>query len=355
VIQVVPQLKPSRCGVSDHAISLALELRRAYGLNSSIVILNESDKPEIPIPYVNCTPETLEEACHSFVNHSAPSLLVHYSGYGYSQDGAPLAFAQALARLKTSGEFRFGVYFHELYASGMPWTKAFWFSRRQKHVVRMIAQHCDLIVTNLGFHKAWLERNTLNAPPAALRQLPVFSNIGETDEIPSISGREPALVVFGLPGTRRRSYERLRQMSDLLRALGIERIIDIGPEFDVPSAICGVPIGRKGILEKEEIFDILSSSRFGFVSHPSICLAKSGSLAAFAALGVIPVVASTFPAEMDGLTDGVHLISPHSVTAVRQKDLDRISTAIWSWYSLHNLRVHARTYAELLEPAQAAI
>ena len=131
MIQIVPQLKPSQCGVSDHAISLALELRRTYGLESSIVILNESDKPEIPIPYVNCTPETLEEACRSCAKHSAPSLLVHYSGYGYSRDGAPLAFAEVLGRLKASGEFRFGAYFHELYASGMPWTKAFWFSRRQ--------------------------------------------------------------------------------------------------------------------------------------------------------------------------------------------------------------------------------
>ena len=39
LIQVVPRLKPGRCGLSDHAIALAQELDSAFAVRTAFVVL----------------------------------------------------------------------------------------------------------------------------------------------------------------------------------------------------------------------------------------------------------------------------------------------------------------------------
>jgi hypothetical protein len=164
--------------------------------------------------------------------------------------------------------------------------------------------------------------------------------------------RRPAMAVFGLPGTRQKSYQRLSHLRNVLRDLGIEEILDIGSEFNAPSSICGIPVKRVGSLPAAELGSLLSQSIFGFVPHPSFTLAKSGIFAGLCAHGTIPVLAESFSGELDGLTDGVHLISPRTAKSALTAGLEHCSTAAWNWYSGHRLRVHAETYSRRLVQPQ---
>jgi hypothetical protein len=355
LIQVVARLRPERCGVSDHAILLAQELDAAFGIRTAFAILNSDEPCDSPFSRVYCAPSQLLETCVSLGMDQPSALLVHYSGYGYSADGAPFALVKAIERVRGSGQFRIGAFFHELFATGMPWRSAFWHSHSQRQVVRRLAKECDLIVTSSSRHLDWLEREAIQGGIPPVRLLPMFSNVGESLEIPPMRARQRTMVVFGLPGTRRAAFDRLSSLGNLLHDLGVEEIVDVGPEFDASSELCGIPVRRMGAQAAADIARILSQSIFGFAQNRSCWLAKSGVFAGLCAFGVIPVIAESFPGEVDGLRDGVHLISPRTAKTALAGGLERCSAAAWHWYSGHRLHSHAAAYARLLfEPPTKA-
>jgi len=355
LIQVVPQLRPAACGVSDHAISLAQELKAEFGIGTAFVVLNSNETCNSPFPTVYCKPAQLFEACASLSKGQPGAVLVHYSGYGYSADGAPLVLANALQRVRESRQFRIGVYFHEVSADGMPWTSAFWHKRRQREVAGRIARECDLIATNLSRHADLLEREVPQDDAHTIHRLPVFSNIGERAEIALMSARRPAMAVFGLSGTRQKSYKHLSVLGEMLRSLGIKEILDIGLECNAPTSLTGIPVRRMGVLPSAELGNLLAQTSYGFVPHPSFCLAKSGIFAGLCAHGTVPILPESFPREVDGLKDGIHLVSPQTAKTALAGGLDSCSTAAWNWYAAHRLRVHAATYSQsLIQPSSEA-
>jgi len=309
LIQVLAQLKPARCGVSDHAILLARELERSSAIQTAFAVVNSSETCDLQFPRIHAAQAKLLETCLTLSGGRPAALLVHLSGYGFSRDGAPLELARALQRVKADGRFRIAVYFHELFASGMPWRSAFWHSRRQKQAVGSIARLCGLAVTNIGRHAVWLQeqRKGLAGPPVAV--LPVFSNVGEAETLIPVAERDPVLAVYGLPSTRRKAYNELRSLGKNLRGLGVSKILDIGPEFDAPEAVNEIPVAHSGVLAAADLGSLLAQSRFGFVQHAPAHLAKSGVLAGLCAHGTVPLTAKPFTGEFDGLRDGTHTLS----------------------------------------------
>jgi hypothetical protein len=348
LIQVLPQLKPTRCGVSDHAVLLARELKSAFGVDTAFVVLNSEERSDLPYPSIHCKPARLLESCLAHCAGVMASLLVHVSGYGYSPDGAPTALAEALAAVKADGRFGIAAYFHELFATEAPWRSAFWYQSRQKNAVRSIARLCELLATNSGRHAQWLKRETANSSMASIRILPVLSTAGETTSPTPSAQREASMAVFGLPSSRKRSYSALAAHSEILVSLGIEKILDIGMETDVPRQLTGIPVRRLGRLDEPELADVLSRTRYGFVYHAADCLAKSSIFATYCAQGAVPVIATPFTGEVDGLRDGVHLLSHRTAKMARIGALDQYTTAARQWYSAHGIRVHAATYARWL-------
>ena len=354
IIQVLARLRPERCGVSDQAVSLANEFKTAFGIESTFVVVNSNERSELPFPQVHCTQSELLEACDAICKGQPATLLVHVSGYGYSRDGAPSQLADAIMEVRKSGRFRVVVYFHELFAGGMPWRSAFWHSRRQRKSLSRIANDCDLIVTSNRFFAEWL-RETVGKSEIPVKVKPVFSNVGETQELAPMSNRRPAMLILGLPGSRKRAYQQLSKMGKILNGLGIIEILDIGPEFDAPPSLSGIPVTRMGVLPAAQLARNILESRFGFVPHPPFLLAKSSILACYAALGAVPLVAESFNGEMDELKDGVHVLSPRTAEAAVAAGLDKCSAAVWRWYSGHRLHVHAETYAHwVIEPSMGA-
>lgn len=349
---------PGRCGISDPALLLAGDLERDYGIDSVFAVLNSRERASIPHQTVYCSASRLVENCLKFAGSGRGAILVHLSGYGYSADGAPAELAQALAAARSSGKFQIGVYFHELFARGRLWQSAFWQGRRQQKVLRAIAAQADLQVTNIGVHAEWLARQApagIGAQSAtAVRRLPVFATIGEAEQPLPPAARRPALAVFGLRDTRRRAYRELPSLGRVLRVLGVEEIVDAGPECATPDQVLGIPVTRLGEQPAEHLRNIFSGLRFGLAAMPAYCLAKSSIFANFCSEGLIPVVTDPFAAEMDGLIDGVHAISARSVEAAIRNGLESCSQAAWRWYQGHSRRVHAAFYAEWLGAARKA-
>lgn len=348
MIQVVPRLTPGRCGITDHAILLAGELEAACGIATAFVVLTPNVAGDLPFPVTPCAPAELLESCQSLAPGRVAEVLVHLSGYGYSPDGAPTALAAALERLKASGRSRVAVYFHELFAGGPPWKSAFWHASRQKRAVARIARQCDLLLTNTQLHVELLKREVLKASGVQVTALPVFSTIGESEELPPFACREPVVVVFGLAATRTRSYKLLQALGGTLERLGVKEIVDVGPSSDIPRQSNGIAVRCAGELPAVELARLLSSSRFGFMPHPPFSMGKSSIFAGYCAQGVIPVVAESFGASIDGLVDGTHLLSPATAGSEAGLNFQALSDAGWRWYRKHRLHAHAETYRNWL-------
>ena len=349
LIQIVPRLKPARCGVSDQAIMLAQELKAAFEIDTAFVVLNSNEACSLPYSIIYRQPAQLLETCLSITEGRPGAILVHLSGYGYSADGAPTLLANALANVRANGRFRIAVYFHELFATGMPWKSAFWHSRRQRNAVRRIAEGCDLLVTSSRYHADWLEREPVRQSAAPIQLLPVFSAVGEASAPTPVSRREPTITVFGLVGTRQNAYMKMASQAAMLHDLGVKEILDIGPEFDAPRELNGIPVRCVGAQAAADIGRLLSQTMFGFLSYSSLFLAKSSILAGYCAQGTIPVIAKPFSGEADGLRDGVQVLSERTVRAAQASGLERCSNAAWRWYLGHRLQVHAATYARWID------
>jgi hypothetical protein len=161
------------------------------------------------------------------------------------------------------------------------------------------------------------------------------------------------MAVFGLPGSRQRAYRELTSADNLLGSLGIEEIYDIGPDCNVPSTLGAIPVKRLGAQAPQHLADLFSRLRFGFVPHAPKYLAKSSIFASYCAQGVIPLVNDPFSEEVNGLRDGVHVVSPQTAQSAQSSGLESCSRAAWNWYSAHRLRVHAEFYARWIEEQDA--
>lgn len=349
LIQVVPWLRPGRCGVTDQAVLLARGLEGDFGIKSAFVVLNSTESSGLPYPEVHCKPAQLLESCLKLTGGDPGAILVHMSGYGYSSDGAPTLLAESLAAVKDSGQFRIAAYFHELFATGPPWKSAFWNSHRQQKVARRIISQCGLIVTNIRLHAEWLGRQSRKLGGAPIELMTAISSSGETDNPVPISERSAALVVFGLSGTRMLAYRMLAEAGNLVERLGIREILDVGPECAHPSGVNGIPVRQMGLLPTEQLPAVFSQARFGFVVHPWAHIGKSSVFGAYCAQGTIPVMTGPFPREADGLRDGVQLVSPRTVEAVQRSGWEACSRAAWTWYMGHCLRVHVERYARWVD------
>jgi len=348
LIQVLPQLKPARCGVSDQAVLLARELNRGFGIRTAFVVLNSDVRSDVPYPVIHCAPTQLLESILKLSGGQACSILVHVSGYGYSSNGAPMLLAEALEKMKVDGRLRIAGYFHELFAGGPPWKSAFWYSHRQKAAVRKIAKTCELVVTNTGVHAKWLKRETLGGPAHSVELLPVFSAAGEWPVPAFPPQRAPVMAVFGLPATRKRSYEELSAFPGVLQDLGVEEFLDIGAGSEVPMELHGIAVRQRGAVDVVQLAKELSLVRYGFLPYDPLYLPKSSIFATYCAQGTVPVIAKPFDGEVDGLRDGVQVLSPATARQAIRAGLDRCSHEARKWYVGHSVHAHAETYARWL-------
>ncbi len=288
VLQIVPYLPPSNSGVGDYALILARGLREKYDLETTFAVAHpnagQSDLEGFPVV--------------SFTSHASGTLratltgcnrvLLHYVGYGYQKRGCPWWLMRGLSNWKKQASDPCLVtMFHELYASGPPWRSSFWMHPVQKYLCASLAGLSDSCASNIPLGQ---QRLRLFHQKSDIMLLPVFSNVGEPEELTPWGERGASLALFGGEGNRRTAVTTDRtDLEAACRALNIRRILDIGPGILEDPAIDGVSWQPQGALPPREVSICLQESLAGFVSYPRALVGKSGIVAAYQSHG-LPVI-----------------------------------------------------------------
>lgn len=332
IVQVTPTYPPIVSGVGDYASLISKELlARGYEINTlvlstippidRVVVLSRNTAKDLAI--------TLE---------SADVVLLHFSGYGYAHWGLCYWLVNGLRLWKEgSPKRRLVVVFHEVYASGPIWRTSFWTMFPQRQIARSLAQLSDAaFVTSQGGYRQLRELHST----LPLEVTPVFSNVGEPKEVPSLTERSPLAIVFG--GARRRSeaYSAALQNELLLSKgfdqLGITQVIDIGPGNFAPSWLGDRMVKVLGTLPAQSVSKFLGQSRLGLMDYPRHVLTKSGIAAAYFAHGMFVLNLSTVGTLPDDLKEGREFVGLAQIETGSYEP-QAVASAGLSWYLPHNV------------------
>jgi hypothetical protein len=353
VAQVVPWLPPLTEGVGSYAVALGRELAARAGIESRLVAAG-SARPDEGIPVdasaIRVAAGSGERLAGALAESGVEAVLLHYVNYGYHPRGCPLWLIDGVKRWRAAGAGRQGrrlvTLFHEVYASGPPWSSSFWLSPVQRRLAAELARASDRAATSLQLYRDRLARWI---PAARIAAAPVFSTVGEPAAVPPLTDRRPRrLVVFGSAGVRRRAWTGERRgLATACRALGAEEIVDIGPPLDdIPADLDGVPVRRAGLLSDAQVSALLSGAFAGFLAYPPRFLAKSTVFAAYSAHGLLPVCAWSEPQSAGEVVVGRELWHPGETAA--PGDPQAIADAARAWYREHSLARQAETFHALL-------
>lgn len=351
LIVIVPRVAPLMDGIGDYALALARGLRSEFNVASSFVVTDPAWKGSQVEGFAvhRLRGHTSDELFEALPQERAGRVLLHYEGYAYAKRGCPTWLIEALERWqKTSSEHVLLTLFHELYASGPPWTSSFWLSRQQRSLVARLARLSDQNFTSLALYVQRLDQMGNRA-----ESLAVFSSIGEPLQTPPpLASRRRRLVVFGTGGRRLQVYERSAEsLVRICRELDIEEIWDIGRESDsYPVPSIGVPVITCGEMSGPEVSEILLDSIAGVIDYPADMLAKSTIFAAYCAHRMMPLVAGYGGAETsDGLTLGAQYQLVNDLRKLDLSSAQRIADNAYDWYQTHRLAIHTHRLAAQLE------
>jgi hypothetical protein len=351
VVHIVPRLPPPPEGVGSFALTLAEALSAREGIDSRFLVASpswegpaDSGLPAARIPAPS--PAALCEALAAATEGEGTVVLLHYANYGYQPRGCPAWLIGGLARWQGRGQGRLVTVFHEVHAMGPPWRSSFWLSPLQRRLAASLARRSDGLATSMGLYRrillAWV-------PGREIAVLPVFSTVGEPAAPPPLEGRARRLVVFGGPGSREQAYRDLGPaMAAACRALGIEEVLDIGPDAGPGAPDLPVPVRRLGVLPDSEVSALLAGSLAGFVAYPAPFLPKSTIFAAYCAHRMLPVAAWPRPRrEAEPLPP---FWTPRSGEREEGDRLQGVADEAHSWYRGHSVGRHAAAYRSLLFP-----
>ncbi|VWX56462.1 conserved hypothetical protein [Burkholderiales bacterium 8X] len=271
--------------------------------------------------------------------------LLHFSGYGFEKRGVPFWLVKKVRLLH--GRFdRIGIVFHELFATNVsPWGSAFWLAGLQQRIARDLLLEADFWLASREDSARWLQRQS---KPLPHRVLPVFSNVGELDDIEG--PRSPWMVVFGSPGMRRQVYEwNDGEIFRHAEQLGLE-IHDLGPSIDdetLSRKLVRSKVVLRGKLPKEEVSAVLAAANYGAVAYPADFAAKSGIFAAYCSHGVCPVLLSKDYGVHDGLRPNVHYAGGFDALQASFIEPRVVGRAARKWYASHDVQTQVRALREL--------
>ena len=350
LIQLVPTLPPAVSGVGDYATLFARELLAHHGVGTRFVVgdpgWNPSIETDASFPAEKVAARSAEALC-KWLGGSG-TVLLHYVSYGYAHRGCPFWLVDALERWKRAdpSSRRLVLIFHEVYASGPPWSSAFWTSPFQQRLAARLARLADArrITTSISLLelRGTLRRAEKSLPTAVA---PVFSNLGEPADPPPLSARERQIVVFGSRLWRERAYADSAALVAFCARENIGRVVDVGAPLTGGVRVGDLEVREAGVLPAAEAGALFADSLAGYFHYPAVHLGKSGIFAAYCAHGLVPV---TFPANRDaadGLRAGEHYVAGDMSPGA---SLDSVAAAALAWYRGHRLAVHAREIKDLV-------
>ncbi len=341
-VQIVPEYPPKIGGVGSYAAQLA-QAFQDYGESLHTIVTHNHHSLKSTDTVSRLISPTKEELQNKLEELGASSVLLHFSGYGYARWGLCHWLVESLSTWKQKrNDSKLITLFHEVYAVGPIWRASFWTSHPQQEIARKLASLSDAaFVTSQGGY----ERLKPLHPELSLEVLPVFSTVGEPEEVAPLQSREGIAVVFGGAGQRDRTYRALEHQTDNLVAgfkiLAIKEVIDIGPGDCAPKHVAGFPIRTLGTLANETISDWLKRTRVGLSTYPLHMITKSTIWAAYFAHGLLTVNVSSVG------------YLPHDLAEKREFvdiqrfgngnfDAQTVAFSGFVWYQSHSLLITTR-------------
>jgi hypothetical protein len=341
ILQIVPRVPGGIDGVGDYALTLAAKLRDRFGCATVFV------SPDARSPSTVRGFEVLPVDQLAAASQQADRVILHYVNYGYQKRGVPFRLLSILRKLREQHRGPLLTIFHELYASGPPWSSAFWLKPVQIRLAKSVARLPDeCIVSNENFVR---ELRRL-VPNAQVHLHPVPSGLEEpTLSRDQIANRDPhRWVIVGGTALSERS---LRSLAGAIREIpssitprtllvlgGHENpvtrslLADLGIESDYRPGISAA--------EASQTLRTCSFAWFNYFHRPDVetsVVLKSSAFASLCAHGVIPV----FPHHATPISlEGDRLPGPFFVSR-NKKDVPgaghraAIAQNIYDWYQRH--------------------
>lgn len=352
LVQLVPALPPSFSGVGDFAVLLARELLARHGTGTRFVVGDPAwDSPAAVPPFpAAAIPARTPDALRAALEETSGTVLLHYVSYGYAPRGCPFWLVDALERWKqqrATPPRRLLVLFHEVYASGPPWSSAFFTSPFQQWLAARLARLADARRITTTISRRELSRILGRGRDLPTTIAPVFSTLGEPADPPPLSAREPQVVVFGSRPVREAVYARAEALAAFCARHEIARVVDVGTPISGGVRLAGIDVQEAGALPAPEASALLTRSLAGYFNYPSPHLGKSTIFAAYCAHRMVPV---TFPgnhASEESLRAGEHYLEGVGERAT----FDAVADAGHAWYHAHRLHVHADDIQRQMENA----
>ncbi|MCC5657840.1 glycosyltransferase family 1 protein [Nostoc sp. XA010] len=355
VISIVPRLPPAIDGVGDYALNLARQLHKDFNIQTHFIVCNRTwtGAEEIEgFPVSKISDRSPDALLNLLPTDDSSSILLHYVGYGYAQRGCPVWLVDGLQRWKSLFPKRSLVtMFHEISASGPPWTSSFWLSSLQRSLAARLAQMSDRCITSKQLYADIITRIS-QGKHNQVPFLPVFSNIGEPNKALPLLKRQQRLVVFGGVANRARVYQESQAVLEYVcQRLNIQEIWDVGTPTEVNlSSLIKVPILEMGQQSAENVSNILANSVAAFSDYNPDFLAKSTIFASYCAHRVLPINAKGSTSIIDGIEPGKHywVPNPQGNDLGNDVEMQAIADNAYSWYQTHRLSITVKSFAELI-------
>jgi hypothetical protein len=337
-IHITPELPPTVGGVADYTALLSRRLVEVSDGAVNPVLVHAGKEPaeaiEVDTPVVDlsgqCSAAALTETVRRLSREADERavVLLEYSGYGYSGRGTPVWLYRGLERSCRTDSVELVTVFHELAASGPPWSSAFWLAPLQRWIAKCLLRASSHVLVNRPPSADQLRSWASDASKVVLQ--PVFSNVGEPEANPPLDDRDCAVIFCG-GREKELIYDRSDQLEQLLRREGIERLVDIGPPPETFPSM-DVPCDVLGVQPAEAVSRWLLRARMGFARRRLDLLTKSGVVAAYLAHGVPPVILPHgTPSHSPFLSEGDHYVTFRRACS-SEVDWKRLGQQAYDWY-----------------------
>ena len=339
LLQIVPRVPGGLDGVGDYALTIARKLRDHFGCDTVFATFKTS-APGKTNGFDVLPLDSLSETSAAKFNH----VLVHYVNYGFQKRGVPFRLLSILRALRQRHRGRFVAIMHELYASGPPWTSAFWLRPIQIDLAKQVAHLSDSCIVSSDNSRRELRRL---APHAEIALHPVPSGLGEPALSPEqIAHRDPhRWAIFGGTGLAERSLRAFRGILPRIPDSIAPRTLFVlggeeNPAIRALLADLGIESDYRPRIAAADASQILETCSFAFIDYfhradvETAVILKSSAFASACAHAVIPVLPHTGSKIAVG---GDHMPGPFFVERARAEipgaeARATIAAEIYAWY-----------------------
>ena len=342
LLQIVPRIPGGIDGVGDYALTIAKKLREKFECNTVFATFKTSSAENAGGFDVVSLDRLLDRSSRKY-DHA----LLHYVNYGFQKRGIPFRLLSILRASREQHGERLVTIFHELYASGPPWTSAFWLRPVQIYLAKAVARLSEPCIVSSDNFFSELKRMV---PDARIQLHPVPSGLEEPSlTLTQIANRDPhRWMIVGGTALVERSLRSHRRLMHRIPDSIAPRILFVlgGNENPVTRSLLvdlAVQSDYRPRITATDASEILKTCSFAwfdyFVRHDveTSVILKSSAFAAACAHGVIPVFPHCGSAV---LVDGDHLPGPFFVETDRCEIPDapgraKIAPDIYAWYQRH--------------------